>query len=154
MSESAIIIALLLALFAGALIVAIWHLRRGTLDNFNVPGKNADLRHFEVSDRHRPAWFAGILVTLGLCALLSWTTQRDEQALAAERHAEFEAQIARLGCAPRTDADGPLIVLVIDSSADPHTAHPMRAQSCARVAERAWMWWDMRDAKPIFAAAK
>jgi len=105
--------------------------------------------------RDPKAWAGGLALALALVAVSSWMTVRDEHLIAAERDADFETQMARLGCAPKKDDDGPLIVLLIDSTADPHSANPARTTGCQRVANRAWMWWHLGvGAAPIYSASK
>lgn len=134
------------------------NLRRGPLDANLVFEKNVDLRHIVPEDRHSPQWIAGIAIVLTLVGVTSWLSQRDERILAAERAADrsaaLERQLAAFGCAPKGADDGPLVVLVINTSADAHTGAPYRATGCSRVAESAWMWWRLKPGeKPIFADA-
>jgi len=110
MNDTAIIITIIVALFVGAIICAVC-LIKGTKNHLVAFEKNSDLRQFHernlflISRKERSAWFAGIVVTLVLTALFSWTSQRDEAEAAAE-HAGAAANdrlahlIATTRCAP------------------------------------------------------
>ena len=93
-SDTTLIICLLLALAAGALGVIILTLKQSPLEDLLEPfDKNADLKHYRAPADARPAWLGAIAVTLIIVGTTSWLSQRDEKLRAAER-AEARAQLA------------------------------------------------------------
>ena len=139
MSDPAIVIAVVFALLAGALIIFIFFCLRSApfdteigdkehylIDVTNLADqkpivfeKNQDLRlfhdnrHFLIPRRERSAWLAGIVVTLALTALLSWTSQRDEADRRADRilaDPRMERALKAARCMP---PDAPLEKLLI-----------------------------------------
>ncbi len=115
-------------------------------------GANDDLQHF-LSDEHlrravgreRSCWLGGIFFALLLIAVVSWTEQKDENVLRAERQAELQAHLTRLGCPEKQAGDTDVITLTFDTSADLHTDKPFRATGCARYVERGWMRQQQRS---------
>mgnify|MGYP001608736039 CR=1 FL=1 len=136
MSETMIIVGVVIALLASAMIFAIWFTLRhapfdteiGAGEHYQPGGgkpivfeKNADLkffhdnRHFLIPRKERTAWLAGVVVTLILTALLSWTSQRDEAARLADQAPRARIdRLDRLIAATRCAApDAPLEKLVM-----------------------------------------
>lgn len=88
MQDTAIIIAVILALLAGALIITIFAVLRPPAPvvfhkNQDIKGIG-DHRGFVIARRERTAWFGGIVVTLLLIGVTSWTAQRDDAARYAD----------------------------------------------------------------------
>lgn len=80
--------------------------------------RNTDLKHYLIPERQRPAWFGGTLIAIGLIAVVSWTSQRDEAARQPDSGDRRLAQlIATTHCAA---PDVPLekLVLSIGTQAD------------------------------------
>lgn len=88
--------------------------------------------------RERACWLGGIFVTLALITLASWTSQRDEAAIRAERALDLKTKLTAAGCPEKKPGDTDIIVFTIDTSADLHTDKPFKAVHCTRIVERAW----------------
>lgn len=136
MQDPAIIAVTIAALAAGGLVVFVYMSARADARwSLDV---NAELKHIRPRDEDAPRWLVGTAAALLLIAITSWLGHRDERILAAERRADREAELVRLGCAPRQAGDTDIITLTIDTAADPHTAHGQRVLGCARYVDRGW----------------
>jgi hypothetical protein len=90
-------------------------------------GANADLlhyvgdaRHHVIQNRHRPAWFTGVVIGLALIALVSWTSQRDDHARIADaalRDTRLAAALKNFKC-PEPAAPLEKLLVTIGTQAD------------------------------------
>lgn len=100
---------------------------------------NDDLKQHLAAPSHRTAWFLGTLAAILLLGLTSWTATRDDHARALERRADAERKLIEFGCPPKRAGDTDLIVLLVETTADPHTNAPLKVTGCSRYVERSWM---------------
>ena len=152
------LVAIILALLLAAVAVLAAFIRRTTPPV--AFDKNCELRHMGVGeDRHflialadRPAWFAGVLVTLGLLMLFGWLAPRDEAARRADAapHAQrLDRLLAVTHCRP---PNLPLekLVLAIASQADGRPP----VVSCVYVRADLGITPKLRHERPLTAAAR
>ena len=121
----------------------------------NGADTDADFKHLIARSiirhqrRERACWLGGIFVTLALITLVSWTSQRDEAEIRADRAYELQEKLAAAGCPAKQEGDTDLIVFTINTAGDPHTDKPFKAVSCTRIVERSWI---RQQPKPVIAA--